>query len=212
MVQKGLKMHEKRQKIEFLDLKKLFFSGFFLNGIGGYPPPPLTENHSAQKSLAEWGGTPHPQRKIIVPKKAQRNGGIAPLHQRKKIRLVVFESLPQRVAENHSKTHLQTIQISLPQVKFMEMWATMLNTAFFPKNVNSKAEQTAEIYLENLQKYLGRYPNSGPAFLTIMLSMFAATFARNCLFSNPVLQPRTFPAQLQTFNFPRERQRESWKA
>ena len=71
----------------------------------------------------------------------------------------------------------------------MEIWATMLNTAFFPKNVNSKAEQTAEIYLENLQKYLGRYPNSGPALLTISLSMFAATFARNCLFSNPVLQP-----------------------
>ena len=33
---KGLKMHEKRQKIEFLDLKKnLLFSGF-----GGYFPPP----------------------------------------------------------------------------------------------------------------------------------------------------------------------------
>ena len=91
------------------------------------------------------------------------------------------------------------------------MWATLiLNTAFSPKNVNSKAEQTAEIYSENLQKYLGRYPNSGLAFLTIMLSMFAATFARNCLFSNPVSQPRTFPTQLQTFNFPRER--ESWKA
>ena len=27
MVQKGLKMHEKRQKIEFLDLKNLLFSG-----------------------------------------------------------------------------------------------------------------------------------------------------------------------------------------
>ena len=38
--QKGLKMHEKRQKIEFLDLKNLLFSGIFLSGIGGYSPPP----------------------------------------------------------------------------------------------------------------------------------------------------------------------------
>ena len=58
MVQKGLKMHKKRQKIEFLDLKYLLFSGIFLSGIGGYPPPPLTENHPAQKPLAEMGGTP----------------------------------------------------------------------------------------------------------------------------------------------------------
>ena len=35
----GPKMHEKRQKIEFLDLKNLLFSGIFLSGIGGYPPP-----------------------------------------------------------------------------------------------------------------------------------------------------------------------------
>ena len=55
--QKGLKMHEKRQKIEFLDLKNLLFSGIFLSGIGGYPPPPLTDNHFAQKSLAERGGS-----------------------------------------------------------------------------------------------------------------------------------------------------------
>ena len=41
MVHKGLKMHEKRQKREFLDLKYLLFSGIFLSGIGGYPPPPL---------------------------------------------------------------------------------------------------------------------------------------------------------------------------
>ena len=39
IVQKGLKMHEKRQKIEFLDLKNLLFSGIFLSGIGGVPPP-----------------------------------------------------------------------------------------------------------------------------------------------------------------------------
>ena len=41
IVQKGLKMHEKRQKIEFLDLKNLLFNGIFLSGIGGYAPPPL---------------------------------------------------------------------------------------------------------------------------------------------------------------------------
>ena len=47
--QKGLKMHENRQKMEFWDLKYLLFSGIFLSGIGGHPPPPLTENHPAQK-------------------------------------------------------------------------------------------------------------------------------------------------------------------
>ena len=36
MVQKGLKMYEKRQRMEFSDLKYLLFSG-----IGGYPAPPL---------------------------------------------------------------------------------------------------------------------------------------------------------------------------
>jgi len=35
MVQKGLKMHKKRQKIEFLDLKRRFFS---LAELGGTPP------------------------------------------------------------------------------------------------------------------------------------------------------------------------------
>ena len=59
MVQTGLKMHEKRQKLEFLDLKNLLFGGIFLSGIGGYAPP-LTDNHCAQKSLAEMGGTPPP--------------------------------------------------------------------------------------------------------------------------------------------------------
>ena len=39
MVQKGLKMHKKRQKIEFLDLKRRFFS---LAELGGTPP--LTES------------------------------------------------------------------------------------------------------------------------------------------------------------------------
>ena len=44
MVQKGLK----RQKIEFWDLEL------------GDTPPPLTDNHCTQKSLAERGGTPSP--------------------------------------------------------------------------------------------------------------------------------------------------------
>ena len=43
--QKGLKMYEKSQKMEFSDLKYLLFSGIFISGIGGYPLPPLTENH-----------------------------------------------------------------------------------------------------------------------------------------------------------------------
>ena len=54
MVQKGLKMHKKRQKIEFSDLKNLIFSG-----IGGYPPP-LNGQSLCSKSLAEKGGTPPP--------------------------------------------------------------------------------------------------------------------------------------------------------
>ena len=45
--QKGLKMYEKRQKMEFLDLKYLLFSG-----IGGYPSPtPLAENHFSKKVI-----------------------------------------------------------------------------------------------------------------------------------------------------------------
>ena len=40
MVQNGLKMHEKRQKKEFLEQKPLFFSGIFLSRIGGDPPAP----------------------------------------------------------------------------------------------------------------------------------------------------------------------------
>ena len=42
------------KKMEFSDLKYLLFSG-----IGGYPLPPLMENHPAQKPLAERGDT-HP--------------------------------------------------------------------------------------------------------------------------------------------------------
>ena len=59
MVQKGLKMHKKRQKIEFLDLKRRFFS---LTELGGIPPP-LTENQSEKKKvffLSGKGGYPPP--------------------------------------------------------------------------------------------------------------------------------------------------------
>ena len=50
--QKGLKMYEKRQKMEVSDGKYLLFSRISLSGIGGYPSPPLTENYPAQKTLA----------------------------------------------------------------------------------------------------------------------------------------------------------------
>ena len=53
-------MYEKRQKMGFLDLKYLLFSGIFLNGIGGYPPPPLTESYFAQKKRGGKGGVPPP--------------------------------------------------------------------------------------------------------------------------------------------------------
>ena len=46
--------------MEFWNLKYLLFDLIFHSGIGGYPPPPLTENHLAQKPLAEMGGTPAP--------------------------------------------------------------------------------------------------------------------------------------------------------
>ena len=54
MVQKELKMHEKRQKIEFLDLKNLLFNGIFLSGIGGYPP--LNRKSLCSKKLNGKGG------------------------------------------------------------------------------------------------------------------------------------------------------------
>ena len=87
IVQKGLKMHEKRQKIEFSNLKYLLFRGIFLSGIGGYPPLPLTENHPAQKPLAEMGGTPPPLteeiRKVIFDSFPYGGGGtgVAPGRQ-----------------------------------------------------------------------------------------------------------------------------------
>ena len=52
MDQKGLKMYEKKQKMEFSDLKYLLFSKILLSGIGGYPAPPLNGKSSAQKPLA----------------------------------------------------------------------------------------------------------------------------------------------------------------
>ena len=39
MVQIGLKMHEKKAKNKVFGPKNLLFSGIFLSGIGGYPPP-----------------------------------------------------------------------------------------------------------------------------------------------------------------------------
>ena len=62
--QKGLQMYEKRQKMGFSDLKYLLFNGISLAELGGTPLPPLTENHPAQKSLAEMGGTPPLTEKI----------------------------------------------------------------------------------------------------------------------------------------------------
>ena len=60
MVQKGLKMHKKRQKIEFWDLKRRFFSS---EELGGTPPLPLTENQCEEKKvffLNGIGGYPAP--------------------------------------------------------------------------------------------------------------------------------------------------------
>ena len=59
--QKGLTMYGKSQKMEFSDLKYLLFSGIFLSGIGGYPPPPLNGKSSCPKTLSGKGGyTPPP--------------------------------------------------------------------------------------------------------------------------------------------------------
>ena len=54
--QKGLKMYEKDKKWSFA----CFLAEFSLAELGGTPLPPLTENHPAQKPLAERGGTPPP--------------------------------------------------------------------------------------------------------------------------------------------------------
>ena len=58
--QKGQKMNEKRQKMEFLDQKYLLFSRIFLSGIGGYPPPPLNGKSLCPKKLSGMGGYPPP--------------------------------------------------------------------------------------------------------------------------------------------------------
>ena len=63
--QKGLKMYEKSQKMEFSDLKYLLFSGIFLSGIGGYPPPPLYGKSSCPKTLSGKGGYPPPSTEKI---------------------------------------------------------------------------------------------------------------------------------------------------
>ena len=65
MIQKELKMHEKRQKIELLDLKNLLFSGIFLSGIGG-PPPPLNGQSLCSKKLSGKGGAPPPLTEKIL--------------------------------------------------------------------------------------------------------------------------------------------------
>ena len=52
MDQKGLNLYEKRPKYG------VFGPKIFLSGIGGYPPPPLTENHPAQKPLQRKWGVP----------------------------------------------------------------------------------------------------------------------------------------------------------
>ena len=60
MVQKGLKMHKKKAKNRVFGPKKKVF---FLSGIGGYPPPPLTENQGEKKKdffLSGKGGSPPP--------------------------------------------------------------------------------------------------------------------------------------------------------
>ena len=53
-------MYEKRQKIEFLDLKYLLLAEFSLAESGGTPLCAIMANHPAQKPLAELGGAPPP--------------------------------------------------------------------------------------------------------------------------------------------------------
>ena len=54
--QKGLKMYEKRQELEFSELKYLLFSEIFLSGIGGGTPlPTLRGKSSCPKTLSGKG-------------------------------------------------------------------------------------------------------------------------------------------------------------
>ena len=48
----------KGKKWSFWAQNACFLAEFSLADLGGTPLPPLTENHPAQKLLAEIGGTP----------------------------------------------------------------------------------------------------------------------------------------------------------
>ena len=69
--QKGLKMYEKRQKMEFLDLKYLLFSGIFLSGIGGYPQRPKKTELSGWQ-LSTRKNFPDDVRKLFSQQKKTR--------------------------------------------------------------------------------------------------------------------------------------------
>ena len=57
MDQKGHMIDQTNKQIEVLDLKHLLFlAELSIAELGGTPLPPLRENHSAQKPLAERGG------------------------------------------------------------------------------------------------------------------------------------------------------------
>ena len=59
IVQKGLTMHEKRQKNRVFGPKEnCFLAEFSLVELGGTAPLLLTDNHPAQKPLTDRGGTP----------------------------------------------------------------------------------------------------------------------------------------------------------
>ena len=64
MVQKGLKMHEKRQKMEVFDLKYLLFTGIFLSGKGGYTLPSLNGGGGGHK-IVQKGLKMHEKRQKI---------------------------------------------------------------------------------------------------------------------------------------------------
>ena len=100
--QKGLKMYEKKQKMEFSDLKYLLFRGIFPSGIGGYPPPPLTKNHPAQKPLAEMGGYPPSTDKIRLVVFASFRKVQFCLIESISRRLLSFKALPLHVLGKNS--------------------------------------------------------------------------------------------------------------
>ena len=101
MGKKGLKMYEKRQKREFLDLENPFLAEFS-----------LMENHPTQKPLAEMGGTPPPlavsllsfsgtpsplNGKSFCPKTCSGNGGYPPPLTDKIHQVVLTASLKHQV-------------------------------------------------------------------------------------------------------------------